>query len=128
MNDKLRILVSVTEAEGLAGGVLAKLRQCYPDADIRKSPRMDESGQAIRTELMKGVRILYCDAPPANFDDFDRLEWIHLTSAGYTTAAAGGYSLIEKFDASMAMRAAMSDSDMLDGGSISSGYISARSR
>lgn len=35
-------------------------------------------------ELTKGADVLLCELPPANFDDFDRLRWIQLSSAGYT--------------------------------------------
>jgi phosphoglycerate dehydrogenase-like enzyme len=33
--------------------------------------------------MLKGTDALLCELPPANFDDFDELKWIQLTSAGY---------------------------------------------
>lgn len=32
---------------------------------------------------MKGTDALLCELPPSNLEDFDRLKWIQLTSAGY---------------------------------------------
>ena len=83
MNKEMTALVSVSENAGFADGIVAKLRQLYPEADIRQGPWIGETGQTMPAELMKGVRILYCELPPGNFDEFDRLEWVHLTSAGY---------------------------------------------
>ena len=46
-------------------------------------PYIDDAGQTMPAALLRGAEALLCELPPANFDDFDRLAWIQLTSAGY---------------------------------------------
>jgi len=63
---------------------LDRIQAACPSARVRIGPWIDDEGQTLDRELMKGADILLCELPPANFDDFDRLKWIQLTSAGYT--------------------------------------------
>jgi len=63
---------------------IAKIRKLCPEADIRIGPHIDDAGQNAPAELMKGTQVLLCEVPPANFDDFDQLKWIQVSSAGYT--------------------------------------------
>lgn len=60
------------------------LRAICPGADIRVGPWINDEGQRMDPVLMKGVDILLCEMPPENFDDFDQLKWIQITSAGYS--------------------------------------------
>jgi len=63
---------------------VARIRKVCADADVRIGPCIDDYGQSAPAELMRGARALFCEMPPENFDDFDALEWIHLTSVGYS--------------------------------------------
>lgn len=62
---------------------LEKLRRICPHAEIRTGPWINQAQMRLDPGLMKGVESLLCELPPANFDDFDRLKWIQLCSAGY---------------------------------------------
>lgn len=62
----------------------ARLKQSCPGCEIRIAPWVDAYSQTMDPTLMKGVDIMLCGIPPVNFDDFDVLKWIHLTSAGYS--------------------------------------------
>lgn len=46
------------------------------------------------TGLMKGANVLLCEFHPANFEDFDRLKLIQLTSHGY--AQVVGLPILER--------------------------------
>lgn len=63
---------------------LARIHASRRGADVRIGPCIDDYGQPAPVDLMRGVKALLCEIPPANFDDFDALEWIHLTSVGYS--------------------------------------------
>jgi phosphoglycerate dehydrogenase-like enzyme len=63
---------------------VARIREVCPAADVRIGPCIDDYGQHVPAELMRGAKGLLCEIPPENFDDFDALEWIHLTSVGYS--------------------------------------------
>jgi phosphoglycerate dehydrogenase-like enzyme len=63
---------------------IERIRRLCPDVEVRVGPVIDDYGQPAPAELMRGAKVLLCEVPPANFDDFDQLEWIHLTSAGYS--------------------------------------------
>jgi phosphoglycerate dehydrogenase-like enzyme len=80
MNASPTILVSLTPDES----AFARIRDACPGCEIRVGPWVDEEGQKIAPELMNGADILFCEIPPANFDEFDQLKWVQLTSAGYT--------------------------------------------
>ncbi len=79
MQDRLTILISLRTEEN----ALTRLRHICPNGQIRIGPWIDDEGQRMDPELTKGADVLLCELPPANFDDFDRLKWIQLTSAGY---------------------------------------------
>jgi len=74
------ILVSLAHNDA----VLSRIRQSCPGCEVRIGPWLDDEGMEMPPELMKGVDFLLCEFPPANFDDFDQLKWIQITSAGYT--------------------------------------------
>lgn len=63
---------------------IARIREVCPQADIRVGPWLNSDGQKMPLELMKGTEVLLCEMPPLNFNDFDQLKWIQLTSAGYS--------------------------------------------
>ena len=63
---------------------LSRIHKCVPQADVRVGPWINEAGRTLPPEMLKGVEVLFCELPPANFADFDQLKWIQLTSAGYT--------------------------------------------
>src|ERR1041384_3981693 len=63
---------------------LARISKSVPKANVRVGPWITEASQTVPPEMLKGVDVLLCELPPANFSDFDQLKWIQLTSAGYT--------------------------------------------
>ena len=79
MNNELTILISLSAHEK----ALDRIRKICLDGEIRIGPWIDSEGQRMSPELTKGADVLLCELPPANFDDFDRLKWIQLSSAGY---------------------------------------------
>ena len=80
MAKKIKILISLTEdAEGIA-----EIRQRCPGCEIQVIPWNTDLGATFDPALMKGVDVLACEVPPANFEDFDSLKWMQLTSAGYS--------------------------------------------
>src|SRR3990170_3021620 len=81
MRKDLKILVSLRTEEN----AVARLRELCPDGEVRIGPWLDGMGESsMPPELMRGVEVLLCEMPPSNFDDFDRLKWIQLESAGYS--------------------------------------------
>ena len=78
--ENLNILISLEASDA----ALAQVRQACPQAKIRVGPWIDNEGQNMAPELMAGANVLLCEIPPANFTDFDQLQWIQLTSAGYS--------------------------------------------
>lgn len=62
---------------------LKRIQDRYPYADVRTGPWITDTRTALDPDLMKGVNVLLCELPPANFEDFNCLQWIQLTSAGY---------------------------------------------
>jgi phosphoglycerate dehydrogenase-like enzyme len=79
MNEDGDILILIETRDG----DLAGIERVDPNRGIRVGPYLSEAEQALDPALMRGVEILLCEFPPANFDDFDRLRWIQVTSAGY---------------------------------------------
>ena len=67
-----------------ADDALAHIGSECPQAEIRLGPWLTSTEDVLPRELVTGAEILLCEVPPANFDDFDSLEWIQLTSHGYT--------------------------------------------
>ena len=80
MRHDLKILISLHTDEKAT----ARLRALCPDGEVRVGPWLNEPGKTMPPELMKGVEVLLCELPPANFNDFDALKWIQLESAGYS--------------------------------------------
>ena len=78
MTTPLTIVVSIAASEE----AFARIRAIGPDCEIRVSPAIHE-GDPMQPELMRGANVLLCEHPPANFAEFDRLQWMQLTSAGY---------------------------------------------
>jgi phosphoglycerate dehydrogenase-like enzyme len=79
VKDKLTILISLKTTDG----AIDRLRRICPNGEIRVGPWIDGENQRMDPSLVKGTDALLCELPPSNFDDFDRLKWIQLTSAGY---------------------------------------------
>ncbi len=80
MRTDLTILISLETDEH----ALARLRELCPHGEVRGGPWLNEPGQTMAPELMKGAEVLLCELPPANFDEFDSLKWIQLESVGYS--------------------------------------------
>ena len=64
--------------------VIERLGRMFPKRKIRLGPWVREPGEILPAALLKGVEVFLCELPPANFDDFDSLKWIQITSAGYS--------------------------------------------
>ena len=62
---------------------LADLRASAPEAKIRITTHLEAPGQTLPAAMMKGSDVFLCEFLPTNFDDFDQLKWIQLSSAGY---------------------------------------------
>ncbi len=73
---------------------LAAIRSEYPRAELRMGPVVTSTDEVLSKDLMVGADILFCEVPPANFDDFDCLKWIQLTSHGY--AQVFGLPMLER--------------------------------
>ena len=73
------ILVTIEPDES----AFARIRAALPGCEIRVGPMIEESGVEAPAGLMRGVDFYLCEFPPDNFDDFDRVQWIQLSSAGY---------------------------------------------
>lgn len=80
MKNRQTILVAIKEDLT----AFSRLREICPEIDVRIGPWINDEDQTMDPKLMKGAQILLCEIPPANFDDFDALQWIQLTSAGYS--------------------------------------------
>ena len=65
-------------------GDVPALQRIGSSRSVRVGPHLSEPKLTVAADLMEGVEILLCELPPGNFDDFDGLRWIQLTSAGYT--------------------------------------------
>ncbi|MFV0338082.1 MAG: D-2-hydroxyacid dehydrogenase [Chthoniobacterales bacterium] len=79
MSKHLTLLLSITEDP--TG--IERIRQRCPNSEIRFAPWITDPKTKLDPALMKGVDAFVCEIPPANFDDFDSLRWMQLTSAGY---------------------------------------------
>ena len=64
-------------------GAFARIRAAFPGCRIRVGPVTDGPDMAVSRDLVRGANFLLCEFPPANFEDFDRLEWIQVSSSGY---------------------------------------------
>jgi phosphoglycerate dehydrogenase-like enzyme len=74
--------------------VMDHLRAACAKAEFRVGPHLAEAGQTVAKELLQGVDCVLCEQLPGNFDDFDRLQWIQLSSAGYSQIF--GLPLVER--------------------------------
>ena len=81
MAKKLTVLIALNDIDDKKRDIL---QNACEDIDIRTGPWLDDIGQKLPTELMKGVDVLLCEMPPENFDDFDQLKLVQVTSAGYS--------------------------------------------
>jgi len=86
-----RILISVNETTQKG---VDRLCQTFPDAEVRLGPFIYDVDDKMPADLMRGVDVYFCELPPRNFEDFDQLKWIQLTSAGY--AQVYGLPIIER--------------------------------
>jgi len=73
----MKILVS-TE---LGDAELARIREAAGDAQVEYVPH-DESGP-MDPDLLRDVDVLLCQFPPENFEAFENIKWVQVTSAGY---------------------------------------------
>lgn len=73
---------------------IAAIRTNHPRSDIRLGPIVSSKREDLPRELMVGAEILLCEFPPANFNDFDSLKWIQLSSHGYTQVS--GLPVLER--------------------------------
>ena len=64
-------------------GMVLKLDKALRGSNIRFGPWVRNQSEPVSQNLLKGAEMLLCELPPSNFDDFDCLKWIQLTSAGY---------------------------------------------
>ena len=78
-SDALNILVALSHTDALLDG----LRAAAPGAEIRIGDHLTAPGQDLPAELLRGTDVLIGEFMPRNFDVFDRLQWIQLSSAGY---------------------------------------------
>ena len=62
---------------------LAEL-QTFSGVHIHCVENPAEESREIDPRLLRGVQALFCTRPPANFNDFDALQWIQLSSTGYS--------------------------------------------
>jgi len=76
----LRILISLAAPDK----AIRRIREICPKAELRVAPWIEDEGVSLDKKLMRGADVLLCEQPPDNFDVFDTLKWIQLTSAGYS--------------------------------------------
>ncbi|WP_437206920.1 D-2-hydroxyacid dehydrogenase [Planctomicrobium sp. SH664] len=62
---------------------LAEL-QTIPGLQIDCLENPSEEFREIDPQRLRGVHALFCTRPPTNFSEFDNLQWIQLSSTGYT--------------------------------------------
>lgn len=80
MKKDLKILISLAPNEE----AIKRVYEVCPGAEVRLADHVTLLSQELPSKLLKGADVLLCEIPPANFDEFDNLKWIQLTSAGYT--------------------------------------------
>ena len=54
----------------------ARIRQICPGGKVTVGPWVSGKAEPLPREMLSGVEILYCELPPANFGDLERLKWI----------------------------------------------------
>lgn len=78
--DQVEILITLrTDADSLD-----RLKADCPFGRFRVGPHISRADHELDPHLMRGVDVLACEFPPANFDCFDKLKWIQVTSSGYS--------------------------------------------
>lgn len=80
MNQPTRVLILLKPEEA----ALPAIRALCAGGEVVVGPWLTAEDQHLPPEMVRDVDILFCEVPPANFNDFKRLRWIQLTSAGYT--------------------------------------------
>lgn len=80
MIDELNILLTIDVDERARG----RLREACPHGGLRFGPWLRSTTDTLDPEMLRDADVLLCEVPPANFDDFNRLKWIQLSSAGYS--------------------------------------------
>ena len=80
MEKKLAILILLDEDKD----GIARLKKICPGVEIRIGPWLAGENERIPAELTQGADLLLCELPPENFDDFDQLKLVQLTSHGYS--------------------------------------------
>lgn len=88
--DQIEVLITLRHDEDS----IARLKQDCPFGRFRIGPHVDRADYELDPGLMRGVEVLACEYPPANFDQFDKLKWIQVTSSGYTQVL--GLPLVER--------------------------------
>jgi phosphoglycerate dehydrogenase-like enzyme len=88
----LNVLV-LLEADGAE---LARLRAAVPGATIKTGPQIDVTDESsdMPAELLRDADCLLCELLPRNFGDFQQLQWMQLSSAGYSQVF--GLPLVER--------------------------------
>jgi phosphoglycerate dehydrogenase-like enzyme len=78
----LNILI-LLEADAAA---LERLRAAAPQVRVSVGPAFDITGDGgeVPANLLHDVDCVLCEQLPRNFDDFRRLKWVQLSSAGYS--------------------------------------------
>lgn len=80
MNPNPNVLILLKPEER----ALPAIRALCKGGSVTVGPWVCDEGQRVPREMVRDVDVLFCELPPANFEDFTRLRWIQLTSAGYS--------------------------------------------
>lgn len=73
---------------------IEKIKSVCPQADVRSAPWTEDEEQTMDPALMRGVDVYLCEYPAGNFDDFDSLKFMQISSAGYSQIL--GLPLVER--------------------------------
>ncbi|MFO1094088.1 MAG: hypothetical protein U0992_12370 [Planctomycetaceae bacterium] len=81
MDSPLNILILLDVDEH----TLVRVRTAAPEARVTVGPKHDVTAHEFQlpATVLQDIDCLICETPPRNFDDFQRLKWIQLASAGY---------------------------------------------
>ena len=79
MNKLSSILISFPPNEEAFAAIKARL----PNCEVRVAPMLTHPSQTLPRSLLQGVDATLMELPPANFEDFDRLKFIQLSSTGF---------------------------------------------
>ena len=67
-----------------SAAVAARVRQDSPRCEVRAGPALNVSGITLPDALLQDVTILLTSMPPANFPLLTHLQWLQLSSTGYS--------------------------------------------